>query len=261
MNKIRLDSLLVSRKFASSRSQAENLIKLGLVTVDNTLVTKPGFFVSPETPIKVTKDIYVSRAGLKLASVASIFKLSFKNKIVLDVGSSTGGFTEFSLKNGAKKVYAVDVGTNQLHPSLRPNPKIELFEQTNILDVRGATVVPKNPPSNHTPTSKIQHLKSNIDIILIDVSFVSLRTILPHIAKHLASKNTQVVAMLKPQFESGARLKNNGVIKNDSIRRKILKDFEIWAKQYFIIEQKADSGVAGQKGNQEKFYLLHKLDK
>ncbi len=259
--KNRLDTELQRRGLATTRSQAENLIKLGMVTVNNKAVTKPGFFVSSDAPIKVTKEAFVSRAGLKLASVANIFNLSFKNKVVLDVGSSTGGFTEFSLKNGAKKVYAVDVGTNQLHPSLRPNPKIELYEQTNILDVRRDTVVLKNSPSNHIPTSNIKYLKSNIDIILIDVSFVSLRTILPHIAKYLCGKNTQVVAMLKPQFESGARLQNKGVIKNDSIRRKIIKDFEVWVKQYFIIEQKADSGVTGQKGNQEKFYLLHKLDK
>ncbi len=257
--KNRLDTELQRRGLATTRSQAENLIKLGMVTVNSQAVTKPGFFVSSDAPINVIKEAFVSRAGLKLASVANIFNLSFKNKVVLDVGSSTGGFTEFSLKNGAKKVYAVDVGTNQLHPSLRPNPKIELYEQTNILDVRRDTVVLKNSPSNHIPTSKIQHLKSNIDIILIDVSFVSLRTILPHVAKHLSGKNTQVIAMLKPQFESGASLKNKGVIKNDSIRRKIIKDFEVWVKQYFIIEQKADSSVAGQKGNIERFYLLSAL--
>ena len=254
--KNRLDTELQRRGLATTRSQAENLIKLGMVTVNNKAVIKPGFFVSSDAPINVTKEAFVSRAGLKLASVANIFNLSFKNKVVLDVGSSTGGFTEFSLKNGAKKVYAVDVGTNQLHPSLRPNPKIELYEQTNILDVKGSKL------ENHKDqNSKFKNLNSKIDIILIDVSFVSLRTILPHIAKYLCGKNTQVVAMLKPQFESGARLQNKGVIKNDSIRRKIIKDFEVWVKQYFIIEQKADSGVTGQKGNQEKFYLLHKLDK
>jgi 23S rRNA (cytidine1920-2'-O)/16S rRNA (cytidine1409-2'-O)-methyltransferase len=256
-HKNRLDIELLYRGLASSRSQAENIIKLGFVSVNKKAVTKPGFFVGQTAEIKITKEPFVSRAGLKLASVTDIFKLSFKNKIVLDVGSSTGGFTDYALKNGAKKVFAVDVGTNQLHPSLRTNKKIELHEQTNILEVRSSKLEYRIDNNS----SKFVILNSTFDFILIDVSFVSLRTILPHIARHLASKNTQIVAMLKPQFESGAGLKNKGVIKNDSIRRAIIKDFEAWAKQYFIIRQKADSAVAGQKGNQEKFYLLQILDK
>ncbi len=255
--KNRLDIELLNRKLVSSRSQAENLIKLGLVLVNTKTITKPGYFVGHDSEISITKSPFVSRAALKLASVASIFQLSFAGKVVLDVGSSTGGFTEFALKNGAKKVFAVDVGTNQLHPSLRSNSKIELHEQTNILDVRSSKLEYRKDQKN----SKFTILNSTIDIVLIDVSFVSLRTILPHISNYLATKNTQVVAMLKPQFESGSSLKNKGVIKNDSIRRKIIKDFEAWVKQYYITEQKADSAVAGQKGNQEKLYLLHKLDK
>lgn len=262
--KNRLDIELLNRQLVSSRSQAENLIKLGLVLVNKKSITKPGYFVGHDSEISVTKSPFVSRAALKLASVANIFQLSFTGKVVLDVGSSTGGFTEFALKNGAKKVFAVDVGTNQLHPSLRSNSKIELHEQTNILDIRPWKLDLRN---NIKKDTMVQGPKSNVyisgvpDIVLIDVSFVSLRTILPHISKYLANKNTQVVAMLKPQFESGSSLKNKGVIKNDSIRRKIIKDFEAWVKQYYIIEQKADSAVAGQKGNQEKFYLLKILVK
>lgn len=263
-HKNRLDIELLNRGLVSSRSQAENIIKLGFVSVNKKAVTKPGFFVGQTAEIKITKEPFVSRAGLKLASVADTFKLSFKNKIVLDVGSSTGGFTDYALKNGAKKVFAVDVGTNQLHPSLRTNKKIQLHEQTNILEVKSSKLDLRKNIKKDTmvngPTSMV-YITELPDIILIDVSFVSLRTILPHIARHLAGKNTQIVAMLKPQFESGAGLKNKGVIKNDSIRRSIIKDFEAWSKQYFIIRQKADSAVAGQKGNQEKFYLLSILDK
>ena len=109
----------------------------------------------------------------------------------------------------------------------------------------------------------IRHFKPSEtpDIVLIDVSFISLRQILPHIAG-IASKQTEIVAMLKPQFEAGAKDINKGIVKNDSIRRQILKDFEQWAKSYFIIKAKADSQVAGAKGNQERFYLLkkHKLN-
>ena len=235
--KNRLDIELVNRGLVISRSQAESYIKLGKVTVNNNTVTKPGYFVSPKAIIKLTQqEQYVSRAGLKLASIVLELKLDFKDKIVLDVGSSTGGFTDYALKHGAKKVFAVDVGTKQLHPSLQGNPKIELHEQT---DIRAFT--PRLTP----------------DIVVIDVSFISLREVLPHILT-ISNKNTQIVAMAKPQFEAGEQLQNKGVIKNDSIRRQILKDFELWVKKHFVIIVKSDSKVAGQKGNVERFYLLKK---
>lgn len=254
--KLRLDQLVVARGLVATRSQAESYIKLGKVKVDGRVVTKPGLFVADVTTVTLEQDEqYVSRAGLKLASVARILKLDFTDKIVLDVGSSTGGFTDYALRHGARKVYAVDVGTNQLHPSLRGNPKIELHEQTNILEVRCSILDSRR-------TSEVENLKSKIyipdlpDIIVIDVSFVSLRELLPHIAQKLASKNTQIVAMFKPQFEAGDASKHKGVIKNDAMRREILKSFEIWAKKYFVILDKADSEVAGTKGNRERFYLM-----
>ena len=179
---------------------------------------------------------YVSRAGLKLAGAAEQLKLDFKNKIVLDVGSSTGGFTDYALKHGAARVIAVEVGTDQLHPALRANPKVELHEKTDIRDFR----MPAKP-----------------DLILVDVSFISLRQVLPAIAQ-LSSKNTQIVAMAKPQFEAEQKDTHSGVIKNETIRRQVLKDFELWARPRFIIKAKADSQVAGAKGNIERFYLLQR---
>lgn len=257
--KLRLDQLVVSRKLVATRSQAESYIKLGKVKVDDKLITKPGLFVSDNATVTLTQaEQYVSRAGLKLASVAQTLKLNFTDKIVLDVGSSTGGFTDYALKHGAKTVYAVDVGTNQLHPSLRTNPKIELHEQTNILDVRCSMIDPRKSINIENQESTI-YVQNVPDIIVIDVSFVSLRELLPHIAQNLASKNTLIVAMVKPQFEAGEQLQNKGVIKNDAMRREILKSFELWAKKYFVILQKADSEVAGTKGNRERFYLLHKV--
>jgi 23S rRNA (cytidine1920-2'-O)/16S rRNA (cytidine1409-2'-O)-methyltransferase len=251
MVKNRLDIELVSRGLVSTRSQAESYIKLGKVFVNNKLTIKPSYFVAAKDEIKITQqEMFVSRAGLKLASVANIFKLNFKNKIVLDVGSSTGGFTDYSLRSGADKVIAVDVGTDQLHLTLKGNYKIELYEQTNILDV----IIKGQKP--RLPNTKFQTLNTTPDIILIDVSFVSLREILPHIAT-LCSKKTLVAAMLKPQFEAGIDSKHKGVIKNDAMRREIMKDFETWVKKYFVITQKADSEVAGTKGNRERFYLLH----
>lgn len=236
MTKQRLDILMAKQGLVASRSQAESWINLGKVTVDGQAVTKPGQFVNEAAVIKLTaKEQYVSRAGLKLASVAKLLELDFRGKTVLDVGSSTGGFTDYSLQHGASKIYAVDVGTEQLHPTLRRDKRIELHEKTDIRDF---------------------YLSDMPDIVVMDVSFISLREILPHIAKELSNKNTQIVAMLKPQFEAGRDQVNKGVIKNDSVRRQILKDFETWAKQHFVIIDKRDSDVAGAKGNQERFYLL-----
>lgn len=238
MTKLRLDQALVSRGLVSTRSQAESYIKLGYVTVNGNVVTKPGQVVHDDRKVVVTaSEQYVSRAALKLASVTAALKLDFRNKTVLDVGSSTGGFTDYTLRHGAQKVIAIEVGKDQLHPSLHGNPKIELHEQTDIRDF--------------TTTE-------SIDIALADVSFISLREVLPSIAK-LSSQATQIAVMVKPQFEAGqSSLKHKGVIKNDTMRRDILKDFESWASSSFIILDKADSQVAGSKGNLERFYLLRK---
>jgi 23S rRNA (cytidine1920-2'-O)/16S rRNA (cytidine1409-2'-O)-methyltransferase len=236
--KQRLDQQLVLLSLVSTRSQAESFVKLGKVTVNGRVVTKSGTLVRDDDIIKLTaEEQYVSRAGLKLASVAKTLNLDFNDKVVLDVGSSTGGFTEYALRHGARKVIAVEVGTNQLHPSLRGNANIELHEQTDIRDFQ---------------------TDQEIDLVVADVSFISLREILPAVAR-LSSKQTLMAMMVKPQFESGqSDLKHKGVVKNDKMRRQILKDFEDWARQKFIIIDKADSEVSGAKGNQERFYLLRK---
>ena len=236
MTKQRLDYVLTQRGLVSSRSQAESWIRLGKVTVDGKVVSKPGTFVNDESQVVLdANEQYVSRAGLKLASVAELLNLDFNGKTVLDVGSSTGGFTDYALRNGAKKVYAVDVGTDQLHPSLQGHERIELHEKTDIRDFR----------TDDKP-----------DIIVIDVSFISLREILPHIARELMGEQTVIAAMVKPQFEAGRNQTNRGIIKNDAVRRKIMQEFELWSRQLFFIRDKRDSDVAGAKGNRERFYLL-----
>ena len=234
--KQRLDKSLVERGLATTRSQADNFIRLGYVLLNKKIVQKSGTMVSDSDEIKLEKkETYVSRAGLKLASVAEYFHLNFQDKTVLDIGSSTGGFTDYSLRHGAKKVFAVDVGTDQLHLSLRPNPKIVLHEKTDIRDF---------------------YTDEAIDIIVGDVSFISLREILPHVAENLMNTNTMLIAMVKPQFEAARHQVNKGIIKNDKVRRQILSDFEDWAKKYFVILDKKDSEVAGSKGNLERFYKL-----
>lgn len=233
----RLDKELVNRNLAPTRSQAENYIKLGKIKVDGRVVDKPGFMVGADSRVELEAgEQYVSRAALKLASAAAGLKLDFRGKTVLDVGSSTGGFTDYALKHGARKVIAVDVGTDQLHSSLRQDPRVELHEKTDIRDFK---------------------TDQHIDVAVADVSFVSLREILPYMAR-LAGPGTLMAVMVKPQFEAGrSDYKHKGIIKNDAMRRDILKDFEIWAKsQGLVILGKADSAVSGAKGNRERFYLL-----
>ena len=239
MSYLRLDQAIANRRLANSRSQAESYIKLGLVRVNNKIEKKPSFQILDSDQISIiAEEQYVSRAGLKLSSVADGLEVSFKDKTVLDVGSSTGGFTDFALKHGASKVYAVDVGSNQLHPDLRNNPLIELHEQTDIRNF----VKPK----------------TLIDLVLIDVSFISLKLILPAVYK-LADSQTNIIAMFKPQFEADSRQKNKGIIKNDRIRRELIKDIERWLKlNNFYTIKSIDSSVTGSRGNLERFFLLKK---
>lgn len=236
---MRLDNFLLHKGMVASRNQASNYIKLGYVLVDGHKETKPSRQITNHNVVKITAGkLYVSRAALKLESVLALLGLDFRNKSVLDVGSSTGGFSELAISYGARKVIAVEAGKHQMDERLRTNQLIELHEQTDIRDV--------------------VRLSTKVDIVLIDVSFVSLRDILPHIIK-LVQNNCQIVAMVKPQFEIDSALNNKGVIKNEKIRREIFKKFELWAKQYFLVAAKAESLVPGEKGNKEKFYLLYKL--
>ena len=235
---MRLDEYLVYKKLVDSRSQAQDLIKRGKVRVDTKFITKPAWRVNGNERVQLTeKDKFVSRAGHKLASVVEAFKLDFKNKIVLDVGSSTGGFTELVLKAGAKKVIAVDVGSNQMRPHLATDPRVDLREKTDIRDVR------------------LSELELP-DLVVADVSFISLTKILPSLKQNLKS-TTILAVMVKPQFESEGYKLNDGVVKNSKQRREILERFELWLNQNrWLILGKRDSGLTGSKGNLERFYLL-----
>jgi len=240
MKKIRLDVALVTKGLVSTRTKAAALVMAGQVKVDGKMIDKAGYFVTDDAEILVAKPPpYVSRGGEKLASVADKLGLNFTKRIILDVGSSTGGFTDYALQHGAEKVYAVDVGTGQLDWRLRNDPRVVVMEKTDIRDVAS--------------------LPSELDIVMIDVSFISLKLILPAVAR-LASPKTKVVAMAKPHFEADyvTASRHKGVIKNDTIRRQILKKVELDIRQNFIIMAKADSEVLGRKGNKERFYLLKK---
>ena len=171
---------------------------------------------------------------IKGASRAFNFDSNFKNKTVLDIGSSTGGFTEYALEQGAKKVIAVEKGTNQMKSLLRNDPRIELHEKTDIF--------------NFVCTP---------DVILADVSFISLTKILKYAKMNLSRSDTDFLVMLKPQFETEDKNLHNGIIKNEKIRREIIKDFEFWLKSNnFIIINKKDNRLQGKHGNIERFYWL-----
>lgn len=177
-----------------------------------------------------------NRGYQKIEGAASAFNFDFRGKTVLDIGSSTGGFTEFALEKGAKKVIAVEKGTNQMASPLRFDPRVELHEKTDIFDVA---------------------LVSSPDIIVADVSFVSLTKVLKHAKTHLSSVSTVFLVMLKPQFEAYDNELTKGVVKNETIRRNIIKRFELWLKQNgFLIVKKHDNDLTGKTGNRERFYYL-----
>ena len=249
---------MAQQGIVASRSQAESYIRLGKVTVNGRVVTKPAHLVSDEDVISIAAEQqYVSRAALKLKSADAAFKLDFRDKTVLDVGSSTGGFTQYALECGAKRVIAVDVGTDQLHPSLRADERIELHEKTDIRDVwlKGQ----ESRDMSQETRQKAVFIDAKIDIVVGDVSFISLREILPHVSR-LLTHDSLLIAMVKPQFEARhSNIKHKGVIKNDRMRREVLKDFELWVQKLFKIVDKADSEVAGARGNIERFYRLRKL--
>lgn len=177
----------------------------------------------------------VGRAEYKLEGALRAFRVDLRGKTVLDIGSSTGGFTEMALRAGAAKVIAVEKGTNQMKVPLRFDERVELHEKTDIFEFSG-----------------IQP-----DVILADVSFVSLRDVLAYAKEAFATKQTDFLVMLKPQFEARQDQLVNGVIKNNKMRRDIISDFEVWLKKNgFVVLGKRDNELAGRFGNVERFYYL-----
>ena len=181
----------------------------------------------------------ISRAENKIAEAVEKFRLGrdfFHEKVVMDIGSSTGGFTEFVVKSGARKVIAVEKGTRQMKAPLRFHPRVELHEKTDIFEF----VVPEK-----------------IDVVVADVSFLSIRRVLEHIKKSEFLRKADFLIMVKPQFEARKEQVNRGVVKNERVRREILSEFESWVKGAgFLIVKKADNETRGKNGNLERFYWL-----
>ncbi len=212
--KKRLDLVLVERGLIRSRDRAKAMIMAGKIQVNDAPVDKPGTQIRVDADIKVKADDhpYVSRGGLKLEKALATFPVSTKNKICLDIGASTGGFTDCLLKAGAKKVYAVDVGYGQLDWSLRQNDRVVVIERTNIRHLSPAQV--------HDP----------IDMVVADTSFISLKTVIPAAEKFMRP-GTIILALIKPQFEAGREnVGKGGVVKDPTVRASVVEDIKAFFK-------------------------------
>jgi 23S rRNA (cytidine1920-2'-O)/16S rRNA (cytidine1409-2'-O)-methyltransferase len=234
--KERADSLVVNRGLASSREQAVRLILAGQVRVDGMVMDKPGKSISTDASLEVLEPAcrYVSRAGDKLASALDAFSISCSDRVVLDVGASTGGFTDCVLQRGARRVYAIDVGYGQLDWRLRADPRVVVMDRTNARYLRA------------------HDLPECADLAVIDVSFISLRLILPVIFPMLGSEAC-MVTLLKPQFEVGkGQVGKGGIVRDERLRQDVKEAFLSFVRNLGLdIIGVLDSPVHGKKGNRE----------
>lgn len=236
-NKMRLDEYLVENEYFENLEIAKRQIMVGNVIVNEQKIDKPGEIISlnkiKSIRIKERDIPYVSRGGLKLEKAIKVFDLDFKNKIVLDIGASTGGFTDCSLQNGAKFVYAVDVGTNQLDWKLRNDSRVKSIENKHINDLEKS------------------YLKDEIDIIVMDISFISIKKVLYKI-KELLKENGFAIFLIKPQFEAERNEVEKGIVDNLNIHKRVIKEIIEEAKTYqLFLENLTVSPIKGTKGNIE----------
>ena len=238
--KERLDKVIKQRRLIRSRSQAQRMIAAGRVKVDGRILTRPGHPIDSEAEIEILSfERYVSQGGDKLDAALEKFRIDPTGLICLDVGASTGGFTDCLLQHGAAKVHAIDVGHDQLHPRLRRHAKVVVREGLNARYLEA------------------QDIGEPVELMVIDVSFISLKLILPPLVEILAPEG-EIVALLKPQFEVGKdRLPDDGVVKDEAIRQEVVSDIRAFIETetpWSVINQ-MPSPVEGSKGNLE--YLLH----
>ncbi|MGP4042308.1 TlyA family RNA methyltransferase [Gracilibacillus sp. D59] len=244
--KIRLDQLIVDRGLSESREKAKRTIMAGLVFSKGQRMDKPGTKVNDDIPIDIKgKAIpYVGRGGLKLEKAIDYFSLDLSDKVMVDVGSSTGGFTDCALQNGVKLSYAIDVGYNQLDWKLRNDPRVVVMERTNFRYVTPDMLTKETP-----------------NFATVDVSFISLRLILPSLFQ-LLSLDSQAVILIKPQFEAGReQVGKKGIVRNPAIHLQVLQDILSFAKKTgFHILDLTFSPITGGDGNIEYLGLLEKSD-
>lgn len=241
--KERLDQLLVSLGLVSSRSQAAALIKEGLVSVDGAVVLRPSVKCATDSEVKIHKEhIYVGRGAQKMEGAFKDFNLSFKGKVVGDMGASTGGFTEFALIHQAKKVYAVDVGHDQLAR--------KLIEDERVFNLEGINIREGLPLEVFSPLC---------DIIVADLSFISLTYVIAPMAEVLVSGG-EFVILVKPQFEVGKQsLGKNAIVKDTvAIDEALKKVKDVCLENGLHVEEVSPCAIKGKTGNQEYFYYGHK---
>jgi len=237
MAKTRLDMALVERGLAETRAAAQRLVMAGLVFSGDKRLDKAGQSIAADTVLEVRGQPhpYVSRGGVKLEKALDYFAIPVTGRIALDVGASTGGFTDCLLQRGAAKVYAVDVGTNQLAWKLRSDPRVVSMEKTNIRDITRAEIA------------------EPIDLIVCDASFIGLRTALPA-ALALAAPGAHLVALIKPQFEVGkGRVGKGGIVREPELHKEVVDTISAWLgdQPNWTIFGVIDSPIAGADGNKE----------
>ena len=233
--------MLVERGVAPSRQRAQAMIMAGKILVNNRRVEKAGFLVGQEEIVEQKgKDIpYVSRGGLKLEGALRVLELELDGYVCLDVGASTGGFTDCLLQNGATRVYAVDVGYGQLAWKLRQDPRVVVIERTNI---------------RHMPTEAISE---PVDMATIDVSFISLKIVVPAVSAFLKN-NAGILALIKPQFEVGKnQVGKGGVVRDSALHSRVIQNLTTFFRESGLsCETVIPSPILGPKGNREFFILL-----
>jgi 23S rRNA (cytidine1920-2'-O)/16S rRNA (cytidine1409-2'-O)-methyltransferase len=232
----RADILLVERGLFESRARARAAIEAGLVTANDKPVAKPSETVATDANLRAQPaHPFVSRGGVKLAGALEAYPIEIEDHVCLDVGASTGGFTEVLLANGAAVVFSIDVGREQLHPSLRSHPKVVSMEATDIRDFEG------------------KRLPARPDIVVIDVSFISLKAVLP-VALSLAAAPMHLLALIKPQFEAERKHSKRGIIRNAMVHQEICDDIAAFATSLGCRDiQLFPSSIKGGDGNIEFF--------
>ncbi|MCP3901283.1 MAG: TlyA family RNA methyltransferase [Desulfobacteraceae bacterium] len=232
---------MVQNNFASSRERAKRIIMTGNVFVDDAVIDKPGTLVNIDAKIicKIKDIPFVSRGGLKLDKAIKELSIDVSGLNCMDIGASTGGFTDCLLQNGANKIYAVDVGYGQLDWELRNNSKVIVIERTNI---------------RHLPFEKIGE---KLDLIVIDTSFISLKIVIPSAEKFMKA-NAKILALIKPQFEAGkGKVGKGGVIRDEKIRNEVINDIKsFFIKRGYTVENIVPSPILGPKGNKEYIISL-----
>jgi len=237
----RLDWILMERGLVASREEGRRRIMVGEVLVKDRSVTKAGALVDPDAPIRLTGKVlpYVSRGGLKLERALDEFEIKTRDRIVLDVGASTGGFTDCLLARGARRVYAVDVGYGQLDWGLRNDPRVLVLEKKNIRYLRP------------------EELPVSPELAVIDVSFISLRLVIPKVIK-LLSREGEILALIKPQFEVGkGKVGKGGVVRAPGEHSRVIAEIrEAAEKSGLEVRGVTESPLLGPKGNKEFFIYL-----